>query len=142
MKIRHFIPALGLLALASCKTAAPATAAPDRFVQADANKDGKISRDEMSDYQVVTLFTARDANGDKKMTLEEWNPSKDAASTKSFKERDKNKDGVVTLEEAIIYARHKKSFDAIFIEADTNKDHSLSREEVVAYYASKEGSFR
>ena len=45
MKIRHLIPALGLLALASCKTAAPA--APDRFVQADTDKDGRLSKDEM-----------------------------------------------------------------------------------------------
>ncbi len=140
MKIRHLLPALGLLALASCKTATPA--APDRFVQADTDKDGKISRDEMSDFQVVTLFTARDANNDKIMTLEEWNPSKDPAATKTHKERDSNKDGQVSLEEAILFARHKKSFDAIFIEADTNKDHSLSRPEVLAYYASKEGSFR
>lgn len=139
MKIRHLLTVLGLSVLAACKTA-PSSAS--RFDTADVNHDGSLSRAEMSDFLVVSVFTARDSNGDKKMTLTEWSEAGDSTAVKSFTQRDLNKDGVVTLAEAQVFARNQKSHDAIFAEADTNKDHSLSRAEVTAYYASKEGPFR
>lgn len=139
MKITHLLPVLGLSVLAACKTA-PSSAS--RFDAADVNHDGSLSRAEMSDFLVVSVFSARDTDGDKKMTLTEWSEAGDTAALKSFTQRDLNKDGLVTLAEAQVFGRSQKSNDAIFVEADTNKDHALSRGEVTAYYASKEGPFR
>jgi len=130
------LAALGF-ALTACQTTKP-----DRFAQADANKDGVLSREEVSDYLVTGVFASRDANGDKRMTREEWLVGEDPGQEKIFRERDLNGDGVVTLEEALTYGRKKGTATQIVREADTNKDGVVSREEVAAYYASKEGAPR
>ena len=134
--------ALGALsACASTKVSSPGdlTASGARsFEQADANHDGKLSRDEASDYLVIEIFDSRDANHDGKMTEAEWiggDPSRAA----DFKKRDANHDGVVTLQEAMAYGRKYGVVNKIMVEADTNHDGYLERSEVKAYYASREG---
>ena len=114
------------------------TAEGDAFSPADINHDGKLSRDEASDFLVIKIFISRDANHDGRMTLEEWiggDPTRDA----DFKKRDANHDGIVTLKEAITYGRAHGMVNQIMLEADTNHDGALSRAEVTAYYASREG---
>lgn len=128
------------LALSACQTTPPAQ--PDRFATADTNKDGKLTRIEVSDYEITNVFTGVDANKDGKVTRSEWNPRGDARDELLFVKRDTNKDGVVTLEEALIYARSAGSYDKVFNDGDTNKDNSISREEALAYYAKAEGPAR
>jgi hypothetical protein len=147
MKSHHLLLVLGTLALASCQTASPDHAnqselSPKRFDLADLNHDGSLTHDEVSDYLVTSVFTARDASKDGKMTTAEWVVSNDAGEIKNFKARDLNGDGAVTLAEAKAYARKVGSFEATVKEADTNKDRLVSRAEVAAYYASKEGPVR
>jgi EF hand len=115
-----------------------ATAGPDGFSQADTNQDGKLSRDEASDYLVIEIFISRDANHDGRMTLEEW-VGGDPTRSADFKKRDTNEDGIVTTKEAIAYGRAHGVVNQIMQEADTNHDGALSRAEIKAYYASREG---
>ena len=117
---------------------AAAPAGPDGFSQADTNQDGKLSRDEASDYLVIEIFISRDANHDGRMTLEEW-VGGDPTRSADFKKRDANDDGIVTTQEAIAYGRAHGVVNQIMQEADTNHDGALSRDEVKAYYASREG---
>jgi len=122
-------------------TTAPAPSGPEGFSPADANHDGKLSRDEASDFLVIRVFVARDANHDGRMTLEEWIGG-DPTRSADFKKRDANNDGVVTLQEAIAFGRASGVVNEIMREADTNHDGSLSEAEVTAYYASREGPAR
>ena len=115
-----------------------ATAGPDGFSQADTNQDGKLSRDEASDYLVIEIFISRDANHDGRMTLEEW-VGGDPTRSADFKKRDANADGIVTLNEAIAYGRAHGVVNEVMQEADTDHDGALSRAEMKAYYASREG---
>jgi Ca2+-binding EF-hand superfamily protein len=50
---------------------------------------------------------------------------------KKLQEADRNKDGLISREEAKIMPRLEKNFDAI----DTNKDGQLSKEELEAFRA-------
>ena len=127
------------LFLTSCQTTTPA---PGQFDQADGNADGNLSSEEASDYLVRSNFVTRDANKDNRVTRAEWNPENDPASVKLFAQRDADKDGVVTLEEARTYATKKGSYDQVIKDADTNKDGLISRAEATAYTASKEGPVR
>jgi hypothetical protein len=132
--------ALALVALSGCATNknSQSTSGADRFDQADANHDGKLSRDEASDYLVNEIFASRDANHDGKMTEQEWTGG-DPSRVADFKKRDANHDGIVTKQEAIDYGRAHGVVNKIMKEADTNHDGYLERSEVKAYYASREG---
>ena len=109
-----------------------------RFDQADANHDGKLSRNEASDYLVKEVFDSRDANHDGKMTEQEWTGG-DPSRAADFKKRDANHDGVVTEQEAMAYGRAHGVVNQIMKDADTNHDGYLERSEVKAYYADREG---
>ena len=108
------------------------------FDLADTNHDGKLSRDEASDFLVNEIFNSRDANHDGRLTAKEW-AGDDPGRLNDFKKRDANHDGVVTKEEAIAYGRAHGIANKIMKEADKNHDGKLDREEVKAYYASREG---
>jgi hypothetical protein len=110
----------------------------DTFSEVDANHDGKLSRNEASDYLVIEIFVGRDANHDGRITLVEWIGG-DPTRSADFKKRDANHDGIVTKKEAIAYGRAHGVVNEIMKEGDTNHDGALSRAEVKAYYASKEG---
>jgi Ca2+-binding EF-hand superfamily protein len=133
-----------LLGFAGCasngnQTGSETEARPDRFAQADVNHDGKLSPDEASDYFVGQIFASRDFNHDGQLTWEEWNvPGADQSKAK-FNTADKNKDGSLSLEEALAYGRKRHAFGKEFKEADTNHDGFVTRKEAQAFQASKEG---
>jgi Ca2+-binding EF-hand superfamily protein len=132
------------IALTSCQTNKNLQPSNDAGTQvggfelADANRDGKLSRDEASDFLVNEIFNSRDANHDGKLTKEEWIGA-DSARLAAFKKHDINHDGIVTKEEAIKYSRAHGIANKIMVEADKDHDGELSREEIQAYYASREG---
>lgn len=139
MRKIHLLAPLAAALLGACQSTPPTVTGPDRFAEADVNKDENLSRAEMSDYIVAEIFVTRDADKNGVMTAAEWNPENDAEVAKAFKLRDADKDGSVSLIEAKAYARKSAAHDEVFRDADTNKDKGLTREEVRAYYASKEG---
>ena len=141
MKRLLLFPAL--LCLSACQTPpTPDESFESRFARADLNKDGKLSREEVSDFVVHNVFDARDTNKDGKLTLEEWWPGEDPVETAKFKKRDLNKDGVVSLEEALHWGRTNEGWGDIMKEADTDRDGFITPAEAKAYIASKEGPVR
>ena len=144
MKKRLFVLASAIqlvIALTSCQTTSTTTTptAPDRFAEADANHDGKLTPDETSDYFVTTIFDARDLNHDGQLTWQEWNVPGSGRSKAGFDAADKNKDGSVTLAEARAYGRKRGVYAEEFHKADSNHDGYVTREEAKAFQASTEG---
>ena len=147
VQLRCALAAFALIALNACAThknlqpnqATGGGAAG--FDAADANHDGKLSRNEASDFLVSEIFDSRDANHDGQMTKQEWMGS-DLSRGADFKKRDANHDGLVTKQEAMAYGRAHGIVKKIMKDADTNHDGYLQRSEVSAYYASREGSPR
>ena len=141
-QMRRALVGVALVALSACATnknlQPSGGVGVAGFDAADANHDGKLSRDEASDFLVNEIFNSRDANHDGKLTEQEWTGG-DPSRVADFKKRDANHDGVVTRQEAIAYGRAHGIANKIMKEADTNHDGFLERSEVEAYYASREG---
>ena len=133
---RGLIVAL-VLALSACATHQDSPTGAARFERADADHDGKLSRDEISDYLVIEMFDARDVNHDGRMTPEEWigHASFRAAE---FQKRDANQDGIVTKEEAIKYGRAHGVANNVLRDGDKNHDGGLDKAEMQAYKVSRE----
>jgi hypothetical protein len=123
----------------SCRTTTSTAPSEDRFAKADTNHDGKLSRDEANTYFVTIIFESRDLNHDGKLTWEEWNVPGSGRSKARFDAADTNKDGSVSLDEAVAYGRKRDVYKKEFDEADTNHDGYVSKAEAQAYSASKEG---
>ena len=141
----HIFGAFVLVALGSCATnknlqpsQATASTGAGGFEEADTNHDGKLSRDEGSDFLVNEIFNSRDTNHDGRMTQQEW-AAGDPKRVADFQRRDTNGDGIVTKDEAIKYGRAHGIANKILHEADKNHDGALDKAEVQAYYASREG---
>ncbi len=130
---------LGLFTACQTTSTTTSSAGAARFAKADTNKDGKLTRTECGDFLITGLFESRDANHDGKLTWAEWNVPGAQLNQAKFKSADTNKDGALSLDEAIAYGRKKHVFTEFFTAADTNKDGYLSLAEAQAYYGSKEG---
>lgn len=131
--------AVALLAAGCQTTGSHAAKTPDRFAEADVNKDGKLSRNEASDYVLLGVFECLDVNKDGKLSLSECAVEGAPATVKDFRKRDLNKDGFVTRQEALAYARKHGLVVKEFSKADKNHDGYLTREEIIAFYGSREG---
>ena len=112
-----------------------ATKPNDTFAHADIDHDGKLSRGEAGDFLVYLVFADRDRNHDGRLTKQEWTQG-DSRQLVSFRERDYNRDDLVTMEEAIVYGRGGGGATSLMRAADKNRDGKLDRAELQAYFAS------
>ena len=117
----------GLL-LSSCTTTEP-----DRFDMADTNDDKAVSLDEFDRFMLESIFAEADADGDKKVTFEEWKAANPDAEKSKFSAPDTNKDGVVTPQEAKDHFDRQGTMKDLFNKIDTNGDGLVTRDEVAAY---------
>ncbi|MBL8668042.1 MAG: EF-hand domain-containing protein [Rhodospirillales bacterium] len=125
------ISLLALACLLGLAAALPASAQDieSKFATADLNKDGKIDR---AEYQrrMVEVFYFADKNKDGVVTIEEI-AAIETVDEPAFKKADKNGDGKLTLNEFVTYRVIQ------FDEADTNHDGVLTLEEVEAWDAAR-----
>ena len=113
--------------------ARPVAITHDDFALADANHDGKLSRQEAAQYLVFVVFTASDANADGRITEQEWIRNEQTQNV-TFQGCDTDGDGVVTLSEAIAFTQHDRAALALMRQADRNRDGKLNRAEIDAYF--------
>ena len=106
--------------------------------QIDKDKDGSISRAEAADHPMLSNgFDAADANKDGKLSKEELQAAHQAMRAKHqerkdarFKVADKDGDGALSKQEADAAAREKAA--QMFERLDANKDGKLTQEEMRA----------
>lgn len=121
--------------LASC-----ATTETDRdlFIQADTNKDGRLSLAEVNKAGLPRLFNRFDLNRDGSVTLAEAREVEPGFDEKEFVGRDLNRDGKVTYPENEKVALRKGGLKKQFAEVDTNGDDVIDPAEAEAYVARRE----
>jgi Ca2+-binding EF-hand superfamily protein len=133
MKKALFISAITLLASASALAHGPgnrgeggrgkAGAGHHLFERADANGDGKLTKDEWT-KRALERFDAIDTNRDGKVTRQESRTHCESMKADRFAAMDRDSDGKLSREEVSRMPRER--FDAL----DTNRDGYLSQEEL------------
>ena len=137
MRVRgsHSLVVLFLLAfLPGCQTMesenTPAMDQPT-FAIADQNEDGKLSKTELAEHKHQEALAEFDLNNDNLISAEEWASAKPSAgeNDEHFNQLDKNGDGNVTKDEAVLFVTEHVSFSDIFEDLDKNSDDHLHWEE-------------
>jgi hypothetical protein len=122
-----FVASLGLvLWTGAAAQPVPQDAIRKAFAEADVNKDGAVNFDEYT-ANVIYVFKQIDRNGDRFITEQEvmaYSPNYNPAT---FKAADRNGDGKLSVGEVVA----AKVID--FFEIDTNRDGVLSIEEVLVF---------
>jgi Ca2+-binding EF-hand superfamily protein len=134
------LPAVRGVTLSSCADNAGTLAAArsvaithDDFALADSNHDGKLSGREADRYLGFAVSTSSDIDADGRLTEQEWIKN-EPAQLAIFQRCDTNKDGAVSLSEAITYSRDGRTSVALMRQADRNRDGKLTRAEIDAYF--------
>lgn len=126
--IPAMLPLVGVLAV-------PACTAGGSMDRADINKDGGVSQPEFDAYMKDTIFNAFDADGDGKVTVQEWRKLNPTDPISEFNQADANGDGVITRAEADAAFDKDGALEALFETMDTGKDGQLSQAEINAFDA-------
>lgn len=109
--------AVAALHLAGCASFQSGDAALlKRFRQVDKSNDGKVSRDEFTDFMIAEAFADFDKNGDGYVTLAEFTAG--GGTPKTFRAIDRSGSGKVTLADAQASKIVRDQMSIPFDEAD------------------------
>ena len=130
---------LGIAALPGCRTmnssgAEATTIDQAAFAGADSNADGKLSQEELAGHLHKEALAEFDLNEDNHISAQEWALAKPSAGDDDpfFNRLDKDSDGTVAREEAILYITEHVQFGDSFSDLDRNGDFHLHWEEFTA----------
>lgn len=133
MKSSFLLLAAAALVVAGCATQPQSgnAALMNRFKQADASGDGKVSRDEFVDFMVTESFANYDKGKKGYVTLEEFTAGGGTPAT--YRKIDRDGNGRVTLADAKASKTVREQFAIPFDSADTSRSGYVTFDEFVAY---------
>ena len=127
----------GIAALSGCRTMDSSEAKatiidPAAFAGADSNADDKLSQEELAGHLHKEALAEFDLNEDSHISAQEWALAKPSAGDDDpfFNRLDKDSDGKVAREEAILYITEHVQFGDSFSDLDRNGDFHLHWEEL------------
>lgn len=104
------------------------------FAVADADSDGKLTKTELAKHKHSEALAEFDLDNDGKISSAEWAAARPSAGENDphFNSVDKNGDGSIAQDEAILFITEHVSYGNMFEDVDTNGDFNLHWEEIDA----------
>lgn len=131
--------AICLLSLGSCRTLNDTGEEPVAFNQADfatadLDDNGQLSKTELAKHHHREALAEFDLDNDGKISASEWASARPSAGENDphFNALDKDKDGTIGEDEAILFITEHVSYGNMFKELDENGDFNLHWEEIDA----------
>ncbi len=139
--MKPLFPLLALAALlAGCVAPSGSVRAPltleQRFQKADADNNGRLTRDEFTDYMVENVFVQYDRGGKGYVTLEDYVAG--GGKRADFARINRSGTGRITLEEAKASPLIRRTMVVPFDEADSDGSGMITMAEYQAYVARRQ----
>lgn len=132
MTFKGLFPAVGFAAFALGCASQPKTPSLEaRFAKADTNQDGRVTRQEYGYSMIEEVFARTDKDGNGTISLEEYVAI--GGSPAAFKKIDRDGSGTITLEEAKSSKIALDALTIQFYGADVDKDGYVTLAEALAY---------
>jgi Ca2+-binding EF-hand superfamily protein len=103
------------------------------FKLADTNDDQKVGPKEFERYMLEAVFAEADADGNSKVTFEEWKAANPDADSDKFRTPDTNGDNMVSPKEAEVHFAKEGTWNDLFDQIDTDNDGYVSSAEAVVF---------
>lgn len=140
MNMKHSVLLIfSVLLFAGCRTLEEETVAsagmtPAAFAMADSDNDGKLTKRELATHKHREALAEFDLDDDGKISAAEWAAARPSAGENdpAFNALDKNGDGTIAEDEAVLFITEHVSFSDQFRKLDENGDFGLHWEEIDA----------
>ena len=104
------------------------------FQKADRNKDGRVDREEFSQYMKESAYDELDKDKDKNLSQSEWDNTHNVIDTEKYKEvfksADRDRDKRISFPEFSNYAEKYSNIEEAFMLLDKDKDGALASDEI------------
>lgn len=101
---------------------------------ADANDDMKVGPKEFELYMLEAVFAEADADGNSKVTFDEWKAANPNADPDKFLVPDTDGDKMVSPKEAKTHFEKQGTWADLFDKIDTDNDGFITSAEAVAFH--------
>ena len=105
------------------------------FVELDTNHNHKLSLSELEEAVVTGLFHTYDTDNDNIITRAEWKKQDPGGDGKFMRQRDLNRDGHITREEALTFTKRQGFCQDVMGQADRNGNGTIDAREAGVWAA-------
>ena len=122
-----FIAGIFLVVATGCAHRQPLGHAKVLFDSTDLNRDGQLTKAEIAEFSHRRLLATYDLNGDNRISADEWDASHPSSvdSDAHFNRIDKDADGHIAVNEAVLYMEEHVDYTNHFGKIDRNDDGLL-----------------
>ncbi len=115
---------------------APACHREDKaFTELDLNQNHRLSLSELQAAAVAGVFNTYDADHDNLITRAEWRKKDPGGDGLFMRQRDLNRDGRITREEALTFTKRQGFCHDVLGQADRNGNGTIERREAAVWIA-------
>jgi EF hand len=136
--MKHFIAVILFAILATGCVTQSANPDSNLVARVEQSKDGRISKEEYTTWNVARMFKLYDNGGKGYVTIEDWRRLEGTSRDAQYRRIDTDHNGKITLAEAEANLKIRALLGGNFADIDTDRDGWIDRKEAAAYLARRQ----